>query len=124
MSAALRSGWDASRSGWDASRRSVARSVVRRLCQNWLSTSDLVFVWVDQAFATAYGTLVEVGWAHELGKPIYFGLDAAIDDGLLRELWLALDTGIAVWGYEGPQHALVHALADWQGAGYVVPHDD
>ncbi len=35
-----------------------------------IRATDLVFVWIDADFATAYGTLAEIGYAHALHKPI------------------------------------------------------
>lgn len=38
-------------------------------CTEWLWKSDVMFVWLDHC--SAYGTLVEIGMASAMGKPIF-----------------------------------------------------
>ncbi len=38
------------------------------MCKEWMQASSIVFCWMDSP--TAYGTLVELGWAAMLGKPV------------------------------------------------------
>lgn len=42
------------------------REAVRQLCFKAIDQSDIVFAWLDDP--TAYGTLVEIGYAHGTGK--------------------------------------------------------
>lgn len=48
---------------------SERRENVVRLCRSAIGKSDLVYVWTD-GLDTAYGTLVEIGYAVAMGKPV------------------------------------------------------
>lgn len=43
-------------------------------CQNRIRKCDVVFAWLDSE--DCYGTLVEIGYAKALGKPILIGIDS------------------------------------------------
>lgn len=49
------------------------RFEVIRLCFDAIKRSDIVFAWLDANDLTAYGTLVELGYAKALGKKIIIG---------------------------------------------------
>ena len=50
----------------------ITRSEVISKCLRWMSNSDIIFVWFDDI--TAYGTLVEIGIAKAINKPIFFAM--------------------------------------------------
>jgi hypothetical protein len=54
-------------------------------CQNWLKESDMVFAWLTEK--TAFGSMVELGWASILGKPIFIASDS---EKMLKEAWFAV----------------------------------
>lgn len=57
-----------------------ARSTAVRLCREAVSKADVVFAYIEEP--SAYGTLVEIGWAHALDKKVWtcFGPGAWHDD--------------------------------------------
>jgi hypothetical protein len=68
--------------------------------------SGFVFVWAgvgEEAIDTAYGSLVELGVAHALGKPILLGHHPDAD---LRPFWFAVETASAVVCAEKPLSVL------------------
>jgi hypothetical protein len=54
------------------------REKVCALCLQALRRADLVFAWIDSP--TAYGTLVELGFAHALGRTIWLAGPTAFED--------------------------------------------
>lgn len=42
-------------------------------CQQWIRSADVVFVWLNST--DAYGTLVEIGYAKAIGKPVFIAVD-------------------------------------------------
>lgn len=54
----------------------LSRRTVHRSCLHWLASSDVVFCWLDSL--DAYGTLVELGYAHARGIPIYVATDGNV----------------------------------------------
>ena len=62
----------------------LERRTVLNSCLYWLSTAKAVFCWIDSE--TAYGTLVEIGYAAALQKTIFVAFSGEID---VPELWFA-----------------------------------
>jgi len=54
------------------------------LCFKWLKDADMVFAWLTSK--TAFGSMVELGWASMLGKPIFIASDS---EQMLQEAWFA-----------------------------------
>ena len=63
-----------------------ARAFVHRQCLDALHCADLVFAWLDDR--TAYGTLVELGYAAALRKRVVIAHPG--DLRLVRDMWFAL----------------------------------
>ena len=79
---------------------------VFRRSEPQIRQSGFVFVWTgvgNGALDTAYGSLVEIGIAHALGKPILLGHHPAAD---LRPFWFAVETAAAVVCAEKPLNVL------------------
>ncbi len=68
--------------GWSPD--SPPRWLVPGLCHYWLRRADDVFAWIDDT--SCYGTLIEIGWAHMLKKPVFIGF---ADWKLKNEMWFA-----------------------------------
>jgi hypothetical protein len=49
--------------------------------------SDLVFVWLDEEEPTCFGTLVEIGFASAIGRPLYL---ATPHKDFPHSLWFAV----------------------------------
>lgn len=60
----------------------LERSTVLNSCLYWLTNADVLFCWIDSA--TAFGTLVEIGYAAALKKPMFL----ASPDGI-PDMWFA-----------------------------------
>lgn len=80
------------------------RNVTAARCLEQVASADLVFAWLDElkpdsTQSTAYGTLVEVGYALGLGKPVVvasahapYGPDSGhhqVDRHTVDDLWFA-----------------------------------
>ena len=80
----------AGQEGCTALDKEETRAHVLRQCEVSIGRSDLVFAWLDTT--TAYGTLVEIGFARAARKSILIGMpeDANQVDELSEELWFAL----------------------------------
>lgn len=61
------------------------RQAVVNLCFKAIHTADLVFAWIDSE--TAYGTLVEIGYALGLGKPVYVCFASGLT--ITQDMWFA-----------------------------------
>jgi len=78
-------------SGWE-----LQASRVFRRSERQIQEAGFVLVWAgiaEDALDTAYGSLVEVGIAHALGKPILLVHHPQAD---LRPFWFAVETASAV----------------------------
>lgn len=62
------------------------REQVFRECRDGIVAADYVFVWLESS--DAFGTLVELGIAHELKKPIFLAFSENIADRV-RDFWFA-----------------------------------
>ncbi len=60
------------------------RWLVPSLCLEWIRRCDLFFAWIDDP--TCYGTLVEIGWAQMMRKPVYIGFKSSWH---YSEFWFA-----------------------------------
>lgn len=67
-----------------------ARKLVVRLCLQAITKADAVFVWMDSC--TAYGTLVEIGFAIAQRKPIWWGEPIRPYDKIGEDFWFARST--------------------------------
>jgi len=85
---------------------------VFRRCEQQIQQAGFVFVWAgvgEDALDTAHGSLVEIGIAHALHKPILF---AHHPQANLRDFWFAVETASAVVCAERPLSALGMLGAD------------
>lgn len=72
------------------------REDVFRMSTDAIDRADFVFAWLDDL--TCYGTLVEIGYARAMGKPIYIGTPERVSGEIHEHLWFALEAGRAVCG--------------------------
>jgi len=87
-------------------------SRVFRRSERQIQEAGFVLVWAgvgEDALSTAYGSLVEIGIAHALGKPI---LLAHHPQANVRDFWFAVETASAVVCAEKPLDALEMLHAD------------
>jgi hypothetical protein len=85
---------------------------VFRRSEQQIRQAGFLLVWIGRgqdALDTAYGSLVEIGIAHALGKPI---LLAHHPQANLRDFWFAIETACAVVCSEAPLSALVMLSAE------------
>lgn len=68
----------------------LARKQVIKLCLQAIMKADVIFAWMDSY--TAYGTLVELGFALAHHKPIWWGEAERPYDMLGVDLWFARST--------------------------------
>lgn len=61
------------------------RAGVVSKCLFWIEESDIIFAWLDKN--DAYGTLVELGLAHSLGKPIFLAMPIGFKAH--QDMWFA-----------------------------------
>lgn len=63
------------------------RADVRDRCLEAIRRSDIMFVWLDSL--SAYGTLIEAGYAHALGKRLWVAYDGPVDAhvGGYEDMW-------------------------------------
>lgn len=87
------------------SARDLDRQTVVNLCFQAIQSADLIFAWLDND--TAYGSLVEIGYALGQGKPVYVCF--APDQALMMDMWFAATSAIRVMA-ENPTDGLVLAL--------------
>jgi very-short-patch-repair endonuclease len=96
------------------------RDRVRELCLSAIDTADIVFAWLDDL--TAYGTLVEIGYARGRGKiiviaapeaPRTFGWSSNADEVVLgiadsatNDLWFAFSCASTIITAETPHEAV------------------
>lgn len=70
------------------------RVIVAQKCLDQIANSDKVFAWIYSQ--DCYGTLVEIGYAKALGKPIFIGVKRnSVSDDLWFSLQMANDVAIA-----------------------------
>ncbi|OPY87468.1 MAG: Nucleoside 2-deoxyribosyltransferase [Smithella sp. PtaU1.Bin162] len=62
------------------------RETVVEKCLSWLNSSDIVFCWLNKN--NAYGTLVEIGYAHSKNKPIFIAMPIGFN--VYQDMWFAL----------------------------------
>ena len=82
-----------------------------------IKKADCVFAWI--ADHECYGTLVELGYAHALGKQIFIAHPPEIKPQ--GELWFALRTGVEVGVYENAQEAWLDAICS---VDHIDRHED
>ncbi|MFI9174886.1 DUF559 domain-containing protein [Streptomyces lincolnensis] len=96
------------------------RTQVRELCLAAIDTADIVFAWLDDL--TAYGTLVEIGYAKGRGKPIVIAapempgtygwlsdadeVGMGIADSATNDLWFAFSCATSTITAATPNDAL------------------
>lgn len=100
--------------GWEDSDHDLTESVLRshlaHLCLNSIEHADVVFAWVDQT--TAYGTLVELGYARAYSKPIWWAEPSSNYD--LDDLWFGRSIATAVHYAPSAKEALGYFLESQQ----------
>jgi nucleoside 2-deoxyribosyltransferase len=73
-----------------------------------------VFVWIDENFATAYGTMTEIGYAAALGKPIFAARSPAAREHNMVEMWFPLSLEKFFGTHETPASALRSTLREYR----------
>lgn len=64
----------------------VKRDLTLNLCLKAINNSDLIFCWMPEKIALqSYGTLIEIGHANAIGRPVIIASDKKLD----QELWFA-----------------------------------
>jgi hypothetical protein len=85
---------------------------VFRQSDRQIRQAGFVFMWAGlehESLEKAYGSLIELGIAHTLGKPILLAHHPKVD---LRDFWFAVETASAVVCAENPVDALEMLWAD------------
>jgi Nucleoside 2-deoxyribosyltransferase len=77
-----------------------------------IRAADVVFVWIDHDFATAHGTMSEIGYAAALGKPIYSARSPAAAKTNLVEAWFPLSLTRFMGTGDEPGLVLPQVLSD------------
>lgn len=96
----------------DGGQEGFRPSRVFRQSEYQIRQAGFVLVWAgagEDSLETAYGSLVEIGIAHALGKPI---LLAHHPRASVRDFWFAVETASAVVCAEKPLNALEMLWAD------------
>lgn len=71
------------------SEKAPSRDDIFNLCVNQIDESDWIFCWIDSL--DCYGTLFELGVAHEKGKKIFIGIDSKLG---CSDLWFIKQCGL------------------------------
>lgn len=79
------------------------------ICKEAIKCSDLVFAWLDDP--TAYGTLVEIGYAVGVGVPVIVGIPAETTACGADPMWFAHLSANSVYAATSAREALVQALS-------------
>jgi nucleoside 2-deoxyribosyltransferase len=97
-----------------------ARRRIHALSMRRIQMADLVFCQLNEL--DAFGTLIEIGVAHALGKPLFLHFGEALTDDDLNELWFAAHSATAVtWARETSlREAFDAALRAWRGSAHVM----
>jgi hypothetical protein len=82
------------------------RGQVLKASLSCIRAADLVFVWIGSDFASAHGTIAEIGYAAALKKPIYAARSPEMATSNLVELWFPLGMTRFVGTQESPEKAL------------------
>lgn len=93
---------------------SLKETYIQELCLDAIRRSTLVFAWIDSE--SAYGTLVEIGYAVGRGIPVYISYPGDFEG--VKDLWFARSMATQCFQCVSPQVALeslLHVL------GYRTP---
>lgn len=93
------------------------QEMVVQLCLDAIHRADVVFAWLDGA--DLYGTLVEIGYARGIGKPVWIGTKDyetyRSGEELNRELWFAETIASHTWHFsDSPLEAWERCLKHYQ----------
>ena len=94
MHGANQHGLNADGTGEGGAYPGVHRDEIHRRCLEAIDACTHVFAWIDDP--TAYGTLVEIGYALARGKSVHVYFDSAKRSSLL-DLWFAAYSGKFAW---------------------------
>lgn len=94
------------------------RDIVQRSCLAWIRSADVVFAWVEQW--DAYATLLEIGYAHARGIPVFLGLNLMYQpkevpdapSSVWNDWWFAEQTATKC-EYEVNARAAWATFSDW-----------
>jgi nucleoside 2-deoxyribosyltransferase len=75
--------WSATHNGMNLGEDTTAEVVDK--CINWITNSHIIFCWLDKP--DAYGTLVELGLAKQMGKPIFLAMPIGFKT--YKDMWFA-----------------------------------
>ena len=67
--------------------KSYSQAIVPAYCFAAINSCDLFFAWFDADCHTAYGTLIELGWAMAMRKRIGIGVAEGVD---ASDLWFSM----------------------------------
>ena len=70
----------------------VPSSIVPWLCKEQINRSDFVFAYIDSA--TCYGTLLEIGYAIGIGKPVFVMF---ANNELRKDMWFIAESANMVF---------------------------
>lgn len=83
---------------------------VRRRCFEAVQRCDLFFAWLTSL--SAYGTLVELGWAESMRKRIVIAYPSRLRRKIQSEQWFALGSTAERYCVEHPSAALYMVLGE------------
>ena len=84
-------------------------------CEKWISEADIIFSWLDSS--TAYGTLVEIGMARGMEKPIFLVCDQELKDmKFIQDIWFAC-TAVTQFTYASCEKDAWKLFIDWKIKG-------
>jgi hypothetical protein len=89
-----------------------SRAQMLEACFDCIRAADCVFVWIDEDFATAHGTMTEIGYAAALGKPIYAARSPAARGLNMVEMWFPLSL-VTCFGERKTPEAALHETLRW-----------
>lgn len=119
----------------------LSQQTVMRSCLAWINAADVVFCWLDAR--DAYGTLVELGYAHARGIPVFLSWNKGIQsdwDGSERsrhgaaddepqdvevwqDFWFVREMSTLRWPSEDSHDAWRHFVRWWSGRGWSPDGD-
>jgi hypothetical protein len=95
------------------------RTETVRRCLGAVQRSDFVFAWI--ADLTCYGSLVEIGFAHAVGVPVYIGVMYGVSH---EDIWFASEVAGGVTVGSDPVAAMREMLAIHADRLRTMPYAD
>lgn len=79
----------------------ITRTQILAKCRSGIRACDLFVVWAGSDFASAYGTIAEIGLASALAKPIVIIRKSGLPEETFRDIWFPLS--LASMTMESPE---------------------